>query len=319
MRRVVRRRVEPTFPCSWMTPGDRTIHTCGAMIPYRPTKPCPECGRKQVRPTAPAPGPGALIVDDNAVIVDESVGEVVAVHVTGYGRLASAIAQSLRHVEMMGIPTGKGQEGRLSGIVAPHRTFGFTQPSPLRRRWGCGRSSFDSQYPAAAAEVYRFAAEAEQVMRRWAPDPYRHSAEAVARLIPEAWRIKGTPWTSGIINHTAALPYHRDSGNVRGSWSAMLGARHGLDGGLLHLADYDVYLAIPHGSISIFDGQSVVHGVTPLHRTHHDAWRYTLVTYSKAGLRECCPDPAGEAHRAQLKATEAEQRRADSRRKKAAP
>jgi hypothetical protein len=317
MRHVVRRRIEPTLPCTYLAPNSKQPESCGAMIPHHPTKPCPNCGRKQIRPTAPAPKPGDLIIDDNALLIDEALNEVVAVHVTGFTRLASAIAQSLRHIEWMGNMHTKGQEGRLSGVVVAHRTFGFTQPSPLRRRWGCGRSSFDSAYPEAATLAYEFAAEAEQVMRRWAPEPYERSATAVAATIPEAWRIEGTPWTSGIINNTAALPYHCDSGNIRGSWSAMLGARHGLDGGLLHLLDYDVYLAIPHGSISIFDGQSVLHGVTPLKRTHHDAWRYTLVTYSKSGLKVCCPDPAGEAKRAQLKATDMEQRRADRRQPKA--
>jgi hypothetical protein len=65
----------------------------------------------------------------------------------------------------------------------------------------------------------------------------------------------------------------------------MLAVRHGIGGGLLYLADYDVYLAVPHGSISIFDGQSVLHGVTPFTITSHDAWRYTLVAYAKTGMK----------------------------------
>jgi len=316
MRTVVRKRVDPIVPCSWLEQGSKIIQTCGAMIPFHPNVVCPGCGRKQIRPTAPAPKPGALIVDDNAMIVDEDLDEVVAIHVVDHKHLASAFAQHLRHIEWMGQGAlhGKGQEGRLSGIVVTHRTFGFTPPSPLRRRWGCGRSTFDAKYPEAARLAYDFTVEAEQVIKRWAPGPYAHTIEAVNKVIPQAWRIENTPWTSGIINNTAALPYHRDSGNIKGSWSAMLGARHGIEGGLLHLLDYDVYLSIPHGSISVFDGQSVLHGVTPLHRTHHDAWRYTVVCYSKKGLRECCPDPAGEAKRAQLKATEMEQRRAEKRR-----
>jgi hypothetical protein len=85
----------------------------------------------------------------------------------------------------------------------------------------------------------------------------------------------------------------------------MIAARRGVEGGLLHLADYDVYLAVPHGSISIFDGQSVLHGVTPFRRVSSDAYRYTIVVYAKAGMTSCDPDPLREAERAARRLTEA--------------
>jgi hypothetical protein len=95
----------------------------------------------------------------------------------------------------------------------------------------------------------------------------------------------------------------------------MIACRHGIDGGILYLADYDVYLAVPHGSISIFDGQSVLHGVTPFVVTSHDAWRYTLVAYAKSGMKSCSPDPADEVERAAIRATEADRRKAERLRK----
>jgi hypothetical protein len=95
----------------------------------------------------------------------------------------------------------------------------------------------------------------------------------------------------------------------------MLAARHGIGGGMLYLADYDAYLAVPHGSISIFDGQSVLHGVTPFTVTSHDAWRYTLVAYAKSGMRSCSPDPKDEVERAAIRATDADRRKAERLRK----
>jgi hypothetical protein len=80
----------------------------------------------------------------------------------------------------------------------------------------------------------------------------------------------------------------------------------------LHLADYDVYLAVAHGSITIFDGQSVVHGVTPLTMAKPNSYRYTCVVYSKSAMGQCSPDPADEAHRAAVQATVDEDLRAAS-------
>jgi hypothetical protein len=67
---------------------------------------------------------------------------------------------------------------------------------------------------------------------------------------------------------------------------------------------------VAHGSISIFDGQSIVHGVTPLHMTKPQGYRYTCVTYAKTAMRVCCADPAQEVRRAALQATKDEDKRA---------
>jgi len=316
MRRIVLKRQEPRVLCATMDADSRRndVESCGALIPYAPKKSCPSCGRRQIRATAPTPPPGALIIRDEAAIVDEDTGEVVAVHILGATQLASEIGQHLRHIKWQGHAHTQGTGPvRLSGLSVTHSVFGYAQPVPLRRRWSCTRCRIHTDFPEVAEVIDRFVSTSERKFRELAPDAYRQSAEAVLDVVPEAWRIEGTPWTSGVINNTAALPYHKDSGNIRGSWSAMIACRHGIDGGMLHLADYDAYLAVPHGSISIFDGQSVLHGVTPFQVTSHDAWRYTLVAYAKSGMKNCAPNPADEPARAQLRATQAEDARASKK------
>ena len=305
MKTVVLPRNEGLVPCCFesVKRGFNSLpSSCGAMIPFKPKRPCPACGQIQQRATAPPPGPDSLVIDGDAMIIDEASGEVVAVQVVSDESLANEVARKLRHLSYWNDPLGKSSV-RLSGISSLHHTFGFTAPAPLRRRWGCSVARFDSEYPDIVELLYEFTKSAERKMRQYAPDAYAHSAEAVMSVIPQAWRIAGTPWTSGIINNTAALPYHRDSGNIKGSWSAMLGARHDMDGGVLHMVDYDCYLSIPHGSISIFDGQSVLHGVTPMKPLSGNAYRYTVVVYSKSGMKSCCPDPKDEPARAAANAT----------------
>jgi len=279
------------------------------LIPYTPTKRCPECQQTQARSHAPAPPAGAYILDRDTAIVDADTGEIAVVYAVCAQSLANKLAASLRNVHWMDQYSTPSSAARLSGMAVVHNTFGYAPPAPLRRKWGCSRSQFNDRYPLAMERLAEFCRVSEHVFRTQAPDAYTDTAQAVTSIISSPWRIAGTPWTSGIINATAALPYHRDRGNVAKSWSAMIGCRKHVDGGLLHLVDYDVYLPIANGSITIFDGHSITHGVTPLNVLHPKGYRFTAVTYAKQMMSHCCADPAGEAHRAALRATQANDQR----------
>lgn len=289
---------------------DGDHRSCGALVPPSAGKPCPSCGQVQIRAQAEAPGPGDLVIDYPAVIVDADSGEAVAVHWMGGESIATEIAKALRSVEWDDPPMKRANNaGRLSGMHVAHRVFGYTPPQPMRRRYGCSRSRFDTDYPAAMDLIGKFTVLAEWVFRTFAPDVHRRTGEVVRATIPDAWRIERTLWSSGIINHTAALPMHTDSGNIPGSWSAMLMCRRQVEGGVLHLVDYGCYFSVPHGSITIFDGQSVTHGVTPLEPKGPDASRYSLVSYAKSNMRQCAPCQEDEGRRAALAATAAEDAR----------
>lgn len=281
-----------------------TCPHCQASIPHHVRQPCPECGNVPGHTRAPRPPEDARIIDGDAKLVDED-GLVVGVQIVSGVSIANRLGQALsRDVTW----ERGGNEGRLSGISVVHRTFGFAPPVPLRRRHACTRCRFDFEYPDVAELLGEMSNAMAQTFRAHAPDAYAFTQSEVDAVIPAAWRVAETPWTSGIINHTAALPYHRDSGNIARSWSAMLTCRRGVSGGALHLVDYDVWLACPNGAVAIFDGQSVLHGVSPLHRDRPDGYRFTLVTYARKGMKVCAPDPADEPRRAQRAATESQDR-----------
>lgn len=314
VRLVLPRNRDPLVRCTFAASREARWRgeqgSCGAMIPYRPRKPCPECGAIQDRAYAPAPGPDSRIVSRDTVIVDEETERIEVVYAVCAYDLATDLAASLRHVKWdRDVHSKANTTTRLSGIAVTHTTFGYQPPQPIRRRYGCSRSTFNTKYPEAMARLAEFCRVAEYALHTYASDVHDYTARIVGERVPDAWRISGTPWTSGIINRTAALPFHRDQGNIKGSWSAMLAARRGVSGGLLYLADYDTYLEVGHGSISIFDGQSVIHGVTPMKVTHPSGFRYTVVTYAKHEMGKCCADPADEAERAKLEVTKAEDRR----------
>lgn len=262
------------------------------------------------RTYAEVPPSGATIIDGSARLIDADTDETVALHLTGREiSNGPSLARAMRHVRWDGMTPG-ANEYRLSGICSMHRTFGTAPPVPLRRRYGCSRCRFDDEYPALTGMLADAARAAWVQFATQAPDEARKHTELTDIVLP-AWRFGGTPWTSGIINNTAVLPYHRDAGNIGGSWSAMLALRRGVSGGLLHLADYDVWLAVPDRSLTIFDGQSILHAVTPLSVDGSGAYRYTVVWYAKANAVKCL-DGDAEVRRAQRLRSEAEDRAAEA-------
>jgi len=313
--RLTVERGAPLVPCNFAEGikdrWRRRFQSCGALVPHAPRTPCPNCGQRLVNAHAPDPPAGARVITGNVAIIDAETEQVVAVHVVCANDLATDLAGSLANVEFDSQPfldVGPTTT-RLSGLAVTHRTFGYQPPAPLRRRYGCSTSQFNAQYPKATTQLAQMCRVAEYVFRTYASEVHDETANKVRDAIPPAWLIAGTPWSSGIINQTVSLPYHKDQGNISRSWSAMLVARRHVEGGLLHLADYDTWFAVPHGSITIFDGQSVVHGVSPMRMAHPGGFRYSVVTYAKSGMKRCCPDPAGEPRRAALEATLAEDRR----------
>lgn len=305
----------PLVPCTY--PEGRgglanEYGSCGAMIPYGPRRPCPECGQRQLRNTVIRPPDGARVLPYNDTIIhDADTGRVAAVYAVGARDLAARWARACRTLRWDAPITDdtSANEARLSGLVVSHRVFGTSKPQALRRRHGCGRSHLDADRPDIEALSREFVTLAAAAWKHAAPLECIDATALVREAIRPRWLIADTPFTSGIINNTAALPYHRDAGNVPGSWSAMLGCRRGVEGGWLHLVDYDVYVPVDDGSITLFDGQSVLHGVTPMRVTGGNAYRYTMVAYAVAAIGSCVDTPEEELRRAQQRSTAADDRR----------
>jgi hypothetical protein len=201
---------------------------------------------------------------------------------------------------------------RLNGMRYENRTFGTSAPSPLRQRYGCSYAQFNNDYPQAYGILEKLTKLWWEVLEREWPEKAQQHKELVDESIHADWLIAGVGWTSGIINNTAALPYHRDSANIKGTISAMLCLRNRIGGGALHLPEYDVNLGIPDGSLTIFDGQDLWHGVTPLVNERPDGYRFTIVWYTKAGIGACgCA--AEEPQRAAQRVTELAEKKLKNR------
>lgn len=265
-------------------------------------EPEPAPGRRRVYLEAPPADP---IIEGPARLVDAENGGLLCL-VASLDQRIPVVPLTAQLPDVQWSSTKSYGEQRLSGFTYANRVFGFTAPVALRKRYGCSAANFTTEEPILNALTCTIGIEMWRMFSELAPAEAAIHAKLTEEIHSD-WHYGGAPWTSGIINRSAALPYHRDAGNLKGAWSAMLVLRKGTTGGMLHLPSLGVTLACDHRSVVIFPGQSIWHGVTPIAQTAPDGYRYTLVYYVKAGCRKCGP-AADELHRAALERTARESR-----------
>jgi hypothetical protein len=227
-------------------------------------------------------------IDDVSELIDEdTVLTVDGVPVVAYYRDIEGM-----DVEPLRVALGKVQythAKRATGKKAmkPYsKIFGYQPRIPFRNK------------PCRIAGLALDAPDIHQLLEGWTgtiADLYTQIAPVAAEAhqakttekIKEEFHLAGSMFTSGIVNKTSQLPYHFDAGNFKGAWSAMLGIKRWIEGGYLVVPEYDVALEIADGSMTFFDGQARLHGVTPIKKLNEDGERYTIVWYSLEKMWMC--------------------------------
>jgi hypothetical protein len=193
---------------------------------------------------------------------------------------------------------------RSGGMRSVSCIFG-SYPRVAMRIDMCRSAATAATHPSLHAAMVAAADVAAAGYRAENPALYEaHRAHVRERVLPD-WRMGDTPFTSGIANHTNPLHYHQDAGNFPGFWSAMFVLKAGVDGGLLCFPELDLAADFPDGTLVLFDGQSLIHGITPIRRLRPDGYRHTVVYYSLQQLWKCLP-PGEELARIRRVRTERE-------------
>lgn len=175
---------------------------------------------------------------------------------------------------------------RGSGTRNKSRTFGFAARNVVLRREACKPAALAIDEPTLHAELVAAGVELDRMVREVAPDRVAADAAVVGDVLDE-WRLaEGVGWTSGNINQSSALPYHRDRANFA-TWSAMPVVRRGVRGGFLSVPEYGAVFACDDGTCCFFNGNVVVHGVTPMEFRSEDAYRFSIVYYALRGMKDC--------------------------------
>jgi hypothetical protein len=200
------------------------------------------------------------------------------------------------------------EDARPSGMASRAKIIGYRGPSPLRGRRFCSAATLEEEDPEAHRLIMSYAAKVARYYEQYNPDLYADHQKQADKVLPE-WKIEGSPFTSGIVNRDNQLAYHHDAGNFKNVWSNMLGFKYGVVGGYLNVPEYDLALEIADNSLTMFDGQGLLHGVTPFRSTRKGSYRFTVVYYALKALWQC-KDPTENARAAARKRVELEERRA---------
>lgn len=225
------------------------------------------------------------VESDCSILINQAttvmVGDkVVAVY---YDSLREPVVDEIRAA----LPLVKTHKGwRTGGLATTSRIFGYAPRNALRNS-PCRAVTFAAEQPkvhatiAAGADIC--AKYYEQSMPEVAGEHRRLTSERVKR----EFMLGSSMFTSGIVNRNNPLQYHFDTGNFGNCCSAMLGFKSDIAGGLLCVPELDVKFEIADRSLLLFDGQGLLHGVTPIKLLSPQAMRFTVVYYALKQMWNC--------------------------------
>ena len=200
-----------------------------------------------------------------------------------------------------------GTSNRSRGLVTKSRVFGYMPRESMRKDY-CSSTAMACDYAHEHQLVCNYGAEITKFYKKYCPEMFNKHNDLAQQKVKPNWILKGTPFTSGIINKNSALNYHFDAGNFNDVYSNMLAYKKDIEGGYLALPEYNVGLEIANNSVLFFDGQKILHGVTPIKYKSPNAYRYTLVYYTLKQMWKC-EEPKEELDRIKQVKTEREIKR----------
>lgn len=195
---------------------------------------------------------------------------------------------------------------RAAGWQNTSRTFGYAPRRPVYGREGCENTRLWDERPDLHTTLLQYGERVRHQLQTIFPDVAERDAQTMANSdVKDEWRLGETNWTSGVVNRSSSLPYHRDGFNFP-VWTAMPVLRRHMRGGYLHIPEYNAVVASRDGWAVFFPGYELVHGVTPMTPTREGGYRYSVVYYALKGMKDCFTH-AVEQDYALKKRTEREQ------------
>lgn len=239
-----------------------------------------------------------LYKESTALVVD-GVVKVIYIDLDKLGLDFTEVTRALNSIEFH---TNK----RTAGLLSTSRVFGFQPRNQIFKDF-CSSTSLATDFPKEHKTICDYAKKIDEIYQAIDPVTYgKH--KAMSDKVLKEWTIEESLFTSGIVNKNNPLKYHYDAGNFKNVYSCMLGFKYNVEGGYLACPAYDCAFEIKNNSLHIFDGQNILHGVTPFKKLSPDAYRYTLVYYSLKAMWSCLPFGA-ELDRIRKRKTEREYRR----------
>ena len=240
-----------------------------------------------------------IIINENTTIRDQNTGEIILVYMKlkeGVDELREAII-NLKYV--------KGR--RAQGLKAFDKIFGYMSRIGFQNDY-CSTAGFARESPKNHKIVCDYGDKLGDLYKEMVPEMYNKHSKIVAEKVKPEWILGNSPFTSGVINKNNQLNYHFDSGNFKDVFSNMIAFRKKIEGGRLSLPEYNIGLEIDDSTVTLFDGQKILHGVTPINYLTPESYRFSIVYYSLSQMWKCT-SPKEELDRIKKVKTERNQKR----------
>lgn len=221
-----------------------------------------------------------FVVEEECNIHDSETDELLFSAITLDADLCSNLYSGINRIKKWVTST------RASGMVNTSKVFGYQPRSPTHRQNYCTSAMLAVEQPDLEALLKQSAEVVDSFYQQQNPILHAYHKEQMSIVLPE-WRMGSSVFTSGIINNDNVLTYHLDRGNFSGTWSNMIVLKNQVDGGHLCLPEYNLRFTLPDRTLAMFDGQSLIHGVTPFRKMQLNSHRYSVVFYSLEQMKIC--------------------------------
>ena len=175
---------------------------------------------------------------------------------------------------------------RISGLKTTSAIFGYSPRAAIRKDF-CSSTAMAKAQPKEHKVICDFGKELAKIYKQEIPDIYQEHLEQTKNKVRNEWIIEDTPFTSGIVNKNNPLKYHFDKGNFKKVYSNMVVFKGHTAGGFLSCPEYGIGFELSNRSALMFDGQNILHGVTPIKKLRPEAYRYSVVYYTLQSMWKC--------------------------------
>jgi hypothetical protein len=220
----------------------------------------------------------SLLVTESTKIVDEN-GKIIVLYYKLDDVDTSKMVWAVKNLKYI-------TSTRTGGLKTTSTIFGYSPRVALRKDF-CSATAMARTQPKHHSILCTFAEPIARIYEEHIPDVYEKHIDLVNKNIKPEWKIPNTPFTSGIVNKNNPLKYHFDSGNFPDVYSNMVVFKNQSGGGYLSMPEYDVGLECANNSLVMFDGQSILHGVTPIKNKSENSFRYSVVYYALQQMWNC--------------------------------
>lgn len=176
---------------------------------------------------------------------------------------------------------------RTTGLKTQSRIFGYSPRNTIRKDF-CSSTSMAVEHPLEHTVICDFGKYIAGLYKEYFPQIYNKHKDLVTENNLDEWKIPQTPFTSGIVNKNNPLKYHFDAGNISDVLSNMIVFKKNMKGGYLACPEFDIAFECADNTAVLFDGQKILHGVTPLNKKE-SSYRYSVVYYSLKQMWNCLP------------------------------